>query len=122
MPTPNLILLYVKDPAESTRFYEKLVGKAPFAQFPTYVAFGFDNGLTLGLWSTQAPDFVSAGTGQRTELAFIVKNAAEVDALHDAWREIGVTIEQQPANAVFGRTFVALDPDGHRIRVCTPDD
>lgn len=49
MPSPNLILLYAKDPAESLRFYEKLVGQAPFAQFSTYVAFGFDSGLTLGL-------------------------------------------------------------------------
>lgn len=23
--------------------------------------------------------------------------------------------------AVFGLTFVAIDPDGHRIRVCIPD-
>ena len=32
-----------------------------------------------------------------------------------------VAIEQALHVAVFGLTFVATDPDGHRIRVCMPD-
>lgn len=32
-----------------------------------------------------------------------------------------VIIEQPLHEAVFGLTFVASDPDGHRLRVCTPD-
>jgi hypothetical protein len=45
-----------------------------------------------------------------------------VRALHARWRNAGVQIEQDLQEAVFGLTFVALDPDGHRIRVCTPDN
>jgi predicted enzyme related to lactoylglutathione lyase len=121
MRTPNLVVLYVEDTARSVAFYERLFGKAPDAAFPSYASFAFDNGLSLGLWSTQAPNFVSGGAGHRSEIAFMVDGVAEVDALHDTWREAGVTIEQPPFDAVFGRTFVALGPDGHRIRVCMPD-
>jgi len=95
--------------------------RAPAACFPTYAAFTFDNGMTLGLWSTQAADFVFSGTGHRSEVAFMVDDAAAVDRLYDAWCAAGVSIEQAPFNAVFGRTFVALDVDGHSMRVCTPD-
>ncbi|TCW79678.1 glyoxalase [Burkholderia sp. SRS-46] len=122
MTSPNLVLLYVEDPARSAVFYEKLFGRAPVAAFPTYAAFRFDHGLHVGLWSTSARDFESHGAGHRAELAFMVDTDAEVDRLHEAWQALGVHIEQAPMTAVFGRTFVALDPDGHRLRVCTPDD
>lgn len=86
------------------------------------MAFEFDNGLSLGLWSTSAANFHTSGEGSRTELAFILENDAAVERLYDTWRREGVTIEQDLMTAVFGRTFVALDPDGHRLRVCRPDD
>jgi len=121
MTIPNLMLLYVEDPTRSSQFYEKLLGKAPLASFPTYAAFEFANGLNLGLWSVNATAFVSSGTGHRSELAFIVADDAAVDRLYETWRNAGISIEQEPSVANFGRTFVALDPDGHRLRVCTPD-
>lgn len=122
MTALNLVLLYVEDPLRSAQFYEKLLGHAPVAAFPTYAAFALGNGLHLGLWSTSAKDFVSGGTGHRSELAFMVENDAAVDTLYESWKSLGVGMEQEPMTAVFGRTFVALDPDGHRLRVCTPDD
>ncbi|OMG71845.1 VOC family protein [Burkholderia ubonensis] len=122
MTSPNLVLLYVDDPARSAVFYERLFARAPVAAFPTYAAFAFDNGLHVGLWSTSARNFVSHGAGHRAELAFMVDGDAEVDRLYEAWKALDVRIEQAPMTAVFGRTFVALDPDGHRLRVCTPDN
>ncbi|MCR8548010.1 VOC family protein [Salipiger sp. P9] len=121
MPTPSLFLLYVTDPLESAVFYETLFGAPPAARFPSYVSFAFENGTSVGLWSTSAQDFLSGGSGHRCEIAFLVASDDEVQALHNRWRAAGVIIEQPPAEAVFGLTFVALDPDGHRIRVCTPD-
>jgi predicted enzyme related to lactoylglutathione lyase len=121
MPTPNLVLLYVEDPAKSAAFYETLFETAPTAVFPTYAAFDFENGNSLGLWSTAARDFVSGGSGHRSEIAFMVPAEDEVRALHDRWSEAGIAIEQALHDAVFGLTFVAIDPDGHRIRVCLPD-
>jgi predicted enzyme related to lactoylglutathione lyase len=122
MLTPNLILLYVEDPTSSAAFYERLFGTTPTATFPTYASFEFENGLSVGLWSTSAANFVSAGSGHRFELAFMVPDDEAVKALHREWQEAGVSIEQPLQEAVFGLTFVATDPDGHRIRICTPDD
>ncbi|MWB78239.1 glyoxalase [Pseudooceanicola sp. 216_PA32_1] len=121
MMTPNLIILYVSDPLESARFYEKILGK-PAKGFPTYQCFEFDGGFILGLWSTSARNFVSGGNGHRSELAFQVKSDDIVRHLYSTWKADGVEIEQDLAEAVFGLTFVALDPDGHRIRVNLPDD
>lgn len=119
---PNLIILYVDNPIVSSGFYQKLFNTEPDVMLPTWVAFSFNNGLNLGLWSTTASDFISCGVGSRTELSFMVKDIQEVDVLYQQWSESGVQIEQEPKNAVFGKTFVALDPDGHRIRVCIPDE
>ncbi|KFE35742.1 VOC family protein [Thioclava atlantica] len=122
MPAPNLILLYVDNPEVSATFYETLFDQAPANVFPTYAAFAFENGLNVGLWSTKSKDFVSGGSGHRSEMSFMVQDDDQVRALHDRWREKGIPIEQDLHEAVFGLTFVALDPDGHRIRVCTPDE
>lgn len=122
MPIPNLFLLYVDDPEASARFYETLFDQAPSAVFPTYAAFTFANGLNVGLWSTKATDFVSGGSGHRSEISFMVDDDDQVRTLHERWKERGIPIEQDLHEAVFGLTFVALDPDGHRIRVCIPDE
>lgn len=124
MPTPNLVLLYVDDPAKSAAFYEDILGQSPKDRFPTYVAFAFDSGLYLGLLgkrSAALAELPADGQGSRGEIAFMVEDAAAVEALYDDWRGRGITIAQLPATLAFGRTFVALDPDGHRVRVCTPD-
>lgn len=121
MLTPNLLLFYVKNPLESALFYENIFSRRPIASFPTYVAFSFENGFTFSLWSTQAQNFVSGGAGHRSELAFMVKDELIVRELRKQWGKFGVVIEQDLHEAVFGLTFVALDPDGHRIRVCMPD-
>lgn len=121
MKTPNLILLYVKDPIVSALFYERIFEGKPVAAFPTYVAFTFENDLTVSLWSTKAKNFVSCGEGHRHELAFMVAEENEIIRLRDHWVSLGVRVEQDLHEAVFGLTFVALDPDGHRIRVCMLD-
>lgn len=121
MPMPNLLLPYVEDPASSAQFYAGLFGKPPVAVHPTYAAFAFDNGLNLGLWSTKAKNFLSSGSGHRSEIAFMLADDDEVRRFHADWEAAAVKIEQPLHEAVFGLTFVALDPDGHRIRVCPPD-
>jgi predicted DNA-binding transcriptional regulator YafY len=39
---------------------------------------------------------------------------------HADWSRRGLKIAQPPTDMDFGRTFVALDPDGHRLRVFVP--
>lgn len=121
MIQPNLLIFYVEDPLESSKFYQKLFERTPQFSVPTYVCFQFENGFYFALWSTKAKDFVSMGSGQRMELSFMVKEEREVLELYNKWKNLGVTIEQEFHQAVFGPTFVALDPDQHRIRVCIPD-
>ncbi|WP_314417257.1 VOC family protein [Pseudescherichia vulneris] len=121
MIMPNLLILYVASPPASSAFYETLFEKAPDIVLPSWAAFSFANGVNLGLWSTQANDFVSQGNGNRTELSFLVKDRQTVEATYARWVKLGINIEEAPKDAVFGRTFVALDPDGHRLRVCIPD-
>ena len=131
-----MILLYVKDVEKSRGFYRDLLQREPEAAYPTYVAFGLEGGWTLGLWSAERAGEewarqtgVRAGTarvppaesGNRFELAFQVENDAAVEGMYGDWRERGIAIAQEPVTAVFGRTFVGLDPDGHRIRVCAGD-
>lgn len=121
MLTPNLLLFYVENPQQSAFFYEKIFKLKPIASYPTYVAFTFENGLTFSLWSKRAENFTTAGIGHRCELSFMAKDEQSVRDLRQQWGVLGVTIEQELHEAVFGLTFVALDPDGHRIRVCIPD-
>ncbi len=121
MQTPDLILLYVKDVEKSTAFYRDLLKREPKAAFPTFVSFGLDGGLTLGLWSTKTVNLPAAESGNRFELAFQVANEPAVEAMYADWRKRGIEIAQEPVTAVFGPTFVGLDPDGHRIRVCLGD-
>ncbi|WP_411566236.1 VOC family protein [Pseudomonas orientalis] len=121
MKSPNLFLLYVKDPQKSRVFYECLLDRKAQSAFPSYVSFLLDNGTALGLWSTGAKDFKSGGSGNRSEVAFLVETEVQVESLHQQWTAKGFDIEQSLHHAVFGLTFVALDPDGHRLRVCMPD-
>lgn len=121
MLIPNLLLFYVKNPLESATFYERLFDIKPVVAVGTYVAFTFPNGFTFSLWSNQAKNFISEGVGNRSELSFMMENEERVLELYSEWLKLGISIEQAPHEAVFGLTFVALDPDGHRIRVCIPD-
>lgn len=108
-------------PAKKRLILRKNFFNKTSSSFPTYVAFSFENGLTFSLWSLHAKNFVSGGTGHRCELSFLVENEDIVREMRKQWEKLGVMIEQDLHEAAFGLTFVALDPDGHRIRVCIPD-
>ncbi len=112
--TLGFILLFVSNPQKSSLFYEQLLGIKPLEISPTFAMFGLQNGTMLGLWSKYtAEPRVEAFPGAQ-EICF---PAQDVDAVYEAWSQLRVTIAQKPTELDFGRTFVALDPDGHRIRV-----
>ena len=54
------------------------------------------------------------------EIAFPVNGANEVDSLFAEWGGRGVKIALEPTQMDFGYSFVALDPDGQRLRVFAP--
>ncbi len=115
-PHFNLILLFVNSPTKSANFYGKLFGIVPREESPTFALFCFSNGMQLGLWSKHtAEPSVTAKPGA-TELSF---ETDDVNALYSSWTKEKISIAQEPTDMDFGRTFVALDPDGHRIRAYT---
>jgi len=120
MSEPNFVILYVDSPAASANFYQKLLGNKPVEASPTFVLFALKSGLMLGLWSkhTVEPTAVAAGGG--AELAFALENRNEFDDLYTKWKSQKLLIIQEPTDMDFGHTFVALDPDGHRLRVFVP--
>jgi catechol 2,3-dioxygenase-like lactoylglutathione lyase family enzyme len=117
--TPDFMLLYVNDPAASARFYGDLLGSEPLESSPGFAMFALRPGMMLGLWKKDevAP---AANRPGGFEMGLPVDSDAEVDRLAGDWAARGVTIAQPPENMEFGRTFTALDPDGHRLRVYTP--
>lgn len=117
-PHPNFILLYVDDPIASAAFYASLLGKPAAEASPTFALFALDSGVMLGLWSRRTVE--PAAVDCDAELAIAVADGAAVDAAHAAWRTAGRAILQPPAELDFGRSFVATDPDGHRLRVFAP--
>ncbi|MBZ7923941.1 VOC family protein [Ensifer adhaerens] len=121
MAKANLIVLYVKDPLASVGFYRKVLGQEPRVTYQTFSSFELPGGFTLGLWAehTVAPEPTSSG--HRGELAFMVENEGAVRAHYEDWKEKGLPIAQELTEMDFGPTFVALDPDGHRLRVCLYD-
>jgi catechol 2,3-dioxygenase-like lactoylglutathione lyase family enzyme len=123
MPTPNIFIVYVADAPEAARFYGDLFDMKPVFETPGYVSFDLGGGVSLSLWSRSGVDF-NADPVRTSEVCLAVDRAgapASVDALCEEWRGKGVRIVDEPRDEVFGRTFVAADPDGNLIRVAPVD-
>jgi len=116
----DFVLLYVDSPAASAAFYADLLGRAPVEASPTFAMFAMDSGVMLGLWSRQGVEPKAAALPGGSEIAFTVADADAVRATHADWSRRGLRIAQEPTAMDFGHTFVALDPDGHRLRVFAP--
>lgn len=119
MTDPNFVLLYVANPSASATFYADLLGKPPVEASPTFALFALGGGLMLGLWSARTVEPAATPPGG-SELAIAVADHAAVNTLHTAWAAKRVPIAQAPTSMDFGFTFLALDPDGHRLRVFAP--
>ena len=119
MSDPNFVLLYVKDPAVSVQFYSDLLGKAPAESSPTFAMFSLDSGTMLGLWAAHTVKPAANAVGG-AEIAFAVASIDTVKAMYATWNAKDLKIVQTPTQMEFGFTFVALDPDGHRLRVFAP--
>ena len=117
---PNFILLYVDSPRISAAFYTDVLGHAPVEASPTFALFALGSGMMLGLWSKHTVEPAAPERFGGSELAFTVSDADSVRAKHLDWTARGLPIAQAPTQLDFGYTFVALDPDGHRLRVFAP--
>ena len=119
MTSPNYIILYVDNPTVSTHFYAHLLEKSPVHNSPTFSLFALDSGLKFGLWAKHEVEPTTGMSGGGSELVFSVADRDAVDAMHADWARRGIIIAQTPTVMDFGYTFTAVDPDGHRLRVCS---
>lgn len=119
---PNFLLFYVASPIESAAFYARILGREPIEASPGFALFVLDSGLKLGLWVRNGVEPAVEGLPQHAsgELAFAVPDVKAVQAAHQAWLALGIPMLQAPTQMDFGFTFTAVDPDGHRLRVFTP--
>ena len=117
MTAPNFVIPYVDQPQQSGAFYSALLGREPVESSPTFVLFVLDKGFKLGLWSRHTVEPAAAAAGGGAEIVFSRETPDAVDATHADWAGRGLKIQQTPTDMDFGRTFVALDPDNHRLRV-----
>lgn len=118
---PNNLILYVQDVDVSARFYQTLLGAPPLETFPDFTLFALQPEFLLGLQARQGifpPPQPQVGG---IELCMSQATDSDMDALYRAWVAQGVTIVAEPTRLEFGYTFVAQDPDGHRLRVCATD-
>ena len=118
-PSVAFTIQLVRAPPESARFYGALFDVAPLESSPTFAMLRLPNGVLLGLWSRETAEPTVTAPAGAAELCFV---APDVDAVHADWQAHGIPMLQPPTDMDFGRTFVALDPDGHRIRVFRPGE
>lgn len=120
MPDPNFIILYVDSPASSAQFYGDLLGKQAIESSPTFAMFALASGVMLGLWSRHTVEPAATASAAGGELAFSLDNDDAVNSMYADICNRRLVIIQTPCQMDFGYTFVALDPDGHRLRVFSP--
>lgn len=109
-------LLYVRDVAVSEKFYQAILQRQPIETSPGFALFMLNDNFKLGLWKKDAVLPAATEPGG-SEIGIALNSQAEVDACYASWLAAGFGIAQAPCQLDFGYTFVACDPDGHRLRV-----
>jgi catechol 2,3-dioxygenase-like lactoylglutathione lyase family enzyme len=121
VPELTYILLYVSDPAASAEFYSRLLKReAALDRLPTFADCQIHDGAKLGLWSKTNVKPPARARAGGSEIMFKVADTQELMAAYADCAERGIPIAQTPTEMNFGLTFVALDPDGHRLRLYAP--
>ncbi|MBD0786274.1 VOC family protein [Vibrio sp. Y2-5] len=121
MFTFDSFVLYVKDIETSKAFYSDVFDCEGQVLSPTFVYFPLEIGTSIALKQLATADPSSTVTGGGTELSLLVKDSETLHQLFNQWQAKGVKFLQVPTNLVFGHSAVAIDPDGHRIRLFVPN-
>jgi catechol 2,3-dioxygenase-like lactoylglutathione lyase family enzyme len=116
----SFVLLYVENPPASASFYADLLGRPIIDSSPTFAMLPMSDGVMLGLWLRRSVEPAATAQAGASEIAFTVEDVAAVKTTFADWKQRGLPILQEPVQMDFGHTFVAADPDGHRLRVFVP--
>lgn len=119
MFTIDSFVLYVENITHSMDFYAKAFDCEPKLLSPTFAALDFASNVKITLKQADSLTPKSDIKGGGTELSMPVSDKATFDKLYNDWKEKGIRFEQEPETSVFGVNLVAIDPDGHRIRIFT---
>lgn len=118
---PNSIILYVTDVAKSTDFYSNILKSEPIEQYSEFSVFALSDDFILGLQAKSGIDPKPQPQFGGFEVCMSDVSKQDVDDIYNQWCNLGVDIAMKPVDLDFGYTFVAIDPDGHRLRVCATD-
>ena len=122
MPQPTAVLFYVADIPKSSAFYSDLFDRKPAITSPFYAMFKLDNGFEFAIYDRNKLQPAASPMSASAELGFTVADITALNELHQQWVKKGISIIMAPMKMYFGGThFMGLDPDGHRLRVATPD-
>ena len=122
MSQPTAVIFYVDDIARSLKFYSELFNLKPSISSPFYVMFKLDNSFEIAIYDRKKLQPQAGAMSSSVELCFVVADRAALDELHEQWVQKGIEIIMPPTKMYFGGVhFMGLDPDGHRLRVGTPD-
>lgn len=120
MPDFSFLNLYVDNHSASAAFYNDLLEIPIIEEKEGFALLPLRDGVMLGLWSRETVEPRTAELPGASEIALAVPDSDAVAATHTDWKQRGLKIVQDPTIMSFGPTFVALDPDGHRLRVFAP--
>ncbi|EGR3003517.1 glyoxalase [Vibrio parahaemolyticus] len=119
MFTIDSFVLYVSDIQQSMGFYAKAFDCEPQLLSPTFAALSFAENVKITLKQSNELTPTSEVKGGGTELSMPIPDKETFEKLFANWKEKGIEFEQEIEASVFGFNFVAIDPDGHRIRIFT---
>ncbi|MDO6686124.1 MULTISPECIES: VOC family protein [unclassified Agarivorans] len=119
MFTIDSFVLYVSDVQDSMDFYAKAFNCEPSLLSPTFAALDFADNVKITLKQTTDLTPKSEVKGGGTELSMPIADKETFDKLFSTWKSKGIEFAQEIEASVFGFNFVAVDPDGHRIRIFT---
>lgn len=111
------IVLYVENIQLSMAFYEKVFECQPKLLSPTFAVVEFAENVQITLKQTDALTPSSLVRGGGTELSIPATSRVVLDNLFEQWKKLDVEFAQEREESVYGVNFVALDLDGHRLRV-----
>jgi predicted enzyme related to lactoylglutathione lyase len=115
-PKLGTVILYVRDLPGARRFYTEAVGLTVDERqsSPLFVGLQTAGGPMLALQdvATRAP-----GVEGQPGAAEVGLEVDDVDAVWHDWRAKGVRTLGEPSDKPFGRSFQAVDPEGHLLNV-----
>ena len=119
MPKFSFVLLYVENPHASASFYADLLDRPFVDNLSTFAMLPLSEGVMLGLWSRKSVEPARSAEASAGEVAS-PSMMPQPSQRRSPTEERGLTILQEPVRIDLGQTFVAADPDGHRLRVFVP--